>query len=247
MPVSTVFILADSTAGLVVFVREFPLVRPPLFLVIPTMELSLTHSKGSSVTYDDYIASTPTSRRHSLSSYPSHPPPVHDPSVRRHSVSLARALPPSHSMVPSLSSRPLSTQWFFGPATGSTLLPRRMTSLEREINRDEQQIQMYGGDCIHEPPPKAPLTPSVSFDEQETEESGGQKPEEGLPAHSFLSPSATLDGNLVGWDGPDDPKNPQNWSFKYKCFITFCCILMALDGCVFFLFHSRTPDSLVYL
>ncbi|XP_006463626.1 hypothetical protein AGABI2DRAFT_225490, partial [Agaricus bisporus var. bisporus H97] len=141
-------------------------------------------------------------------------------------------------MVPSSSSRPLSTQWFFGPATGSALLPRRMTSLEREINRDEQQIQMYGGDCIHEPPPKAPLTPSVSFDEQETEESGGQKPEEGLPAHSFLSPSATLDGNLVGWDGPDDPKNPQNWSFKYKCFITFCCILMALDGT----FASSAPS-----
>lgn len=24
------------------------------------------------------------------------------------------------------------------------------------------------------------------------------------------------DPNIVGWDGPDDPENPVNWSFKKK-------------------------------
>jgi hypothetical protein len=89
---------------------------------------------------------------------------------------------------------------------------------------------MYGADWIHDPPPKAPLIPSLTTEEQAT--GGGGQKKEGLPARSIFSPSATLDGNLVGWDGPDDPHNPQNWSFRRKCFITFGCILLALDGCV---------------
>lgn len=28
------------------------------------------------------------------------------------------------------------------------------------------------------------------------------------------------DPNLIEWDGPDDPENPQNWSSRYKWFIT---------------------------
>ena len=27
---------------------------------------------------------------------------------------------------------------------------------------------------------------------------------------------ATVDPNVVDWDGPDDPKNPMNWSEKHK-------------------------------
>lgn len=34
-----------------------------------------------------------------------------------------------------------------------------------------------------------------------------------------LPVSTAADPNLVGWDGPDDPSNPKNWSFKYRCFI----------------------------
>jgi DHA1 family multidrug resistance protein-like MFS transporter len=89
---------------------------------------------------------------------------------------------------------------------------------------------MYGADCIHDPPSKAPPTPNRTAEEQAN--GGDEEKKEGLPAHSIFSPSATLDNNLVGWDGPDDPQNPQNWGFGRKCFITFCCILMALDGYV---------------
>lgn len=43
------------------------------------------------------------------------------------------------------------------------------------------------------------------------------------PDEKQLSPTQTtslekhvLDPNLVGWDGDDDPKKPQNWSTKKK-------------------------------
>lgn len=31
------------------------------------------------------------------------------------------------------------------------------------------------------------------------------------------------DPNIVDWDGPDDPENPQNWSFGTKT-ITVACV-----------------------
>lgn len=39
--------------------------------------------------------------------------------------------------------------------------------------------------------------------------------------------SLELDSNLVDWDGPDDPKNPQNFSRKRKWIITINMGLMA--------------------
>ena len=39
----------------------------------------------------------------------------------------------------------------------------------------------------------------------------------------------------VTWDGPDDPSNPQNWSYGYKWFVTLICGLLTLNVYVFFL------------
>ena len=36
------------------------------------------------------------------------------------------------------------------------------------------------------------------------------------------------DGNLVDFDGSDDPSNPQNWSSKYKWGITIVISLITL-------------------
>jgi MFS transporter, DHA1 family, multidrug resistance protein len=36
------------------------------------------------------------------------------------------------------------------------------------------------------------------------------------------------DPNLVDWDGPDDPENPQNWSLKRKWLVTGCLATMTL-------------------
>ena len=35
--------------------------------------------------------------------------------------------------------------------------------------------------------------------------------------------------DLVTWDGPNDPTNPQNWSKGYKWFITVVCSLMSIS------------------
>ncbi len=134
--------------------------------------------------------------------------------------------------------------WFYGPADhlGSPTHPS--TSLDHEISQDEQQIEMYGGDTIRDPPPKSESsitpeakaksipgrilspTPSLVGKEQYKQEAEETVV---MPSHSFASPSATLDANLVGWDGPDDPQNPQNWSVKYKWWITMMCIIMTVN------------------
>jgi DHA1 family multidrug resistance protein-like MFS transporter len=70
--------------------------------------------------------------------------------------------------------------------------------------RDER----YGGDDIHEPPPKELL--------------------DGRP--SPIQSDITLDANMiVTWDSPNDPSNPQNWSIKYKWFVTVVCTVMTIN------------------
>lgn len=70
----------------------------------------------------------------------------------------------------------------------------------------EESLEHYGGDDIHEPPPKT----KEAF-------SGG------------ISAGPTLDANMVTWDGPDDPENPQNWSIRRKWFITILTIVMTVN------------------
>ena len=72
----------------------------------------------------------------------------------------------------------------------------------------EENFERYGGDDIHEPPPKELIV-------------GGQSPS--------LTEESTLDENMVTWDGSDDPINPQNWSIKYKWLITAICIVMTIN------------------
>jgi hypothetical protein len=35
--------------------------------------------------------------------------------------------------------------------------------------------------------------------------------------------------DLVTWDGPNDPTNPQNWSKGYKWFLTMVCSFMSIS------------------
>ncbi|KAF5351226.1 hypothetical protein D9756_008160 [Leucocoprinus leucothites] len=122
------------------------------------------------------------------------------------------------------------TRWFYGPAPSSfgfgSPLTRTLTNprtrLEREISRDERDFQMYGGDAIREPPVK----PSPVIGEEERR---GVEVEE----------EPTIDANLIGWDGPDDPENPQNWSVKYKWLVTLICILMTVNVT----FASSAPST----
>src|SRR5260221_626711 len=46
---------------------------------------------------------------------------------------------------------------------------------------------------------------------------------------------------MVDWDGTDDPANPQNWSSKYKWFITVIAIITCMNvyELVFLIFYFR--------
>ena len=73
----------------------------------------------------------------------------------------------------------------------------------------EEYSERYGGNDIHEPPPKEFLIGGPSRLQSESE--------------------ITLDANLVTWDGPNDPSNPQNWSIKYKWWVTVVCTVMTIN------------------
>ncbi|KAH9991078.1 hypothetical protein BJV77DRAFT_1068576 [Russula vinacea] len=60
------------------------------------------------------------------------------------------------------------------------------------------------------------------------------------PPLPFL-PKPNTDPNLVKWDGPDDPENPQNWSFWYKSWITMVSTTATLNVT----FASLAPSSSV--
>jgi hypothetical protein len=60
------------------------------------------------------------------------------------------------------------------------------------------------------------LTPDVSPTQVIEEDLKRQRDlEEGSTSVEFDEP-ADNDPNIVNWDGPDDPANPQNWSMKKK-------------------------------
>ncbi|KAG6819112.1 hypothetical protein H0H93_015357 [Arthromyces matolae] len=91
-------------------------------------------------------------------------------------------------------------------------------SLQREITRNESRMEKYGGDDIEEPV---------------------EKTDEGITKDS--SPETTIDAQQVTWDGPDDPENPQNWSKKYKWFVTISCALITVNVT----FASSAPTSTI--
>ncbi|KAI3475521.1 hypothetical protein L1887_63078 [Cichorium endivia] len=53
------------------------------------------------------------------------------------------------------------------------------------------------------------------------------------------NPDEQEDPNQVGWDGPDDPENPQNWSQKRKWALTLLCSFLTVNVT----FASSAPSS----
>jgi DHA1 family multidrug resistance protein-like MFS transporter len=74
-------------------------------------------------------------------------------------------------------------------------------------SRGEEHVERYGGDDVHEPPPKEFHV-------------GGQ---------NLVQSETTIDTNMITWDGPNDPSNPQNWSVMYKLFVTFICTVITIN------------------
>lgn len=98
---------------------------------------------------------------------------------------------------------------------------------EGEGAEDESEVERYGADEPKDPEEEAwnvykqrkgrdhGMEGRVSAEEEETECGPGWEQEK--------------DHNLVGWDGPDDPENPQNWSKTYKCFVTGICAIITFN------------------
>ncbi|KAF7969482.1 hypothetical protein HWV62_27281 [Athelia sp. TMB] len=85
-------------------------------------------------------------------------------------------------------------------------------ALQAEIERDARETAFYGGDDPHDPAAlKKPVAPA----------------------------QPDVDADLVTWDGPADPANPQNWSRRYKWCITLVCCLMTVNVT----FASSAPST----
>ena len=107
------------------------------------------------------------------------------------------------------------------PSSGRTSYDSEVTKHELEVRNDaspqmhiaqitsrgEEHFERYGGDDIHEPVPKEFLVGGTKLEQSET----------------------TIDANMVTWDSPNDPSNPQNWSVKYKSFVTVVCIVITIN------------------
>ncbi|KZV65969.1 MFS polyamine transporter [Peniophora sp. CONT] len=99
----------------------------------------------------------------------------------------------------------------------------RDESLDEEIRRDEERIEEYGGDDPEEPPVKSPALKSPSL-------------KASTPAFHHKQEH---DPDMVRFGGPEDKENPQNWSRKYKWFVTIICSLMTVNVT----FASSAPAS----
>lgn len=87
--------------------------------------------------------------------------------------------------------------------------------LVRLTSQGEEEIERYGGDDPHEPEPKSEVN--------------------NQPALPLPQPKTDL--NMITWDGPNDPENPQSWSIKKKWAITMVCIIMTVNVYVIFFFR----------
>lgn len=90
--------------------------------------------------------------------------------------------------------------------------------------------------CPHRPSPLQSSTPEIA---QLTESVLTYTSDDEVPRAKLADVVSPLDStvgsrdpNLVHWDGPDDPQNPQNWSKGFKWMITAVCMLLSLNVCV---------------
>ncbi|KAI9457468.1 MFS polyamine transporter [Lactarius psammicola] len=106
-------------------------------------------------------------------------------------------------------------------STVHTLIPTILGNHKLDQSETEcgdARIEACGGDNSRDPQLKEPEAPRLPF-----------------------LPKPNTDPNLVAWDGPDDPANPQNWSFRYKLWLTAVCTPMIIAVT----FASSAPSSAI--
>ncbi|KAI0051196.1 MFS polyamine transporter [Auriscalpium vulgare] len=92
--------------------------------------------------------------------------------------------------------------------------------IDEEAEDDEKRIERYGADDPAEPQPK-------DLHEEILPVSFALKSPKVVPPAPFAS--QPVDPNQVTWDGPDDPLNPQNWSIRFKWWLTAVLSVMTVN------------------
>lgn len=88
--------------------------------------------------------------------------------------------------------------------SSSTIATESESHVSRHASRPNALPSQHSG-------PSQPPVTDRQHEEMDDVEKQKSKSNDGEPGH---------DPNLVEWDGPDDPENPQNWSRGYKWFVT---------------------------
>ncbi|KAJ7574548.1 MFS polyamine transporter [Mycena floridula] len=96
--------------------------------------------------------------------------------------------------------------------------------LDQEIADDEQRIQEYGGNDVHDPPVGHGVLKDIHSEAEDST----------TAIATVVEPT-----NQVTWDGKDDPENPQNWPVRQKWIVTILCSLMTMNVT----FASSAPTS----
>lgn len=99
-----------------------------------------------------------------------------------------------------------------------------------EVEEDaEREVERYGADDPRDPEEeKWNVYKNRNGDARQTETRDSVE-EEQTECGPGWEEEKERDQNLVGWDGPDDPENPQNWSKTYKCFVTGICAIITFN------------------
>lgn len=93
----------------------------------------------------------------------------------------------------------------------------------------EREMERYGGDDPRDPEEEEwNVSKNRKGSDRATEERVCVE-EEQTECGAGWEEEKEKDPNLVGWDGPDDPENPQNWSKTYKCFVTGICAIITFN------------------
>ncbi|GAK64347.1 MFS polyamine transporter [Moesziomyces antarcticus] len=135
---------------------------------------------------------------------------------------------------------------------------QRSRPTSEEIDRETQAIihrtARYGGDDPRDPQDHAYEDGAASSDASTRVPPSPTHPDGSKPKHASQreesddtseqgrprgNPDEQEDPNQVGWDGPDDPENPQNWSQKRKWALTLLCSFLTVNVT----FASSAPSS----
>lgn len=98
---------------------------------------------------------------------------------------------------------------------------------ELEGAEDEREVERYGGDD-----PRDPEEGGWNARKHgRFERNGKEEQATGEVERAECGPGwdKEKDPDLVEWDGPEDPDNPQNWSKAYKWFVTGICAIITFN------------------